>query len=149
MRVALATTFLCLGLTACGVPRSDPQVTVENARITLPAVKGRPGAGYFDLKGSGQPLRLTAVTSPRVQRIELHESMGGHGAMRMQPLNDAGFPADGRLIFAPGGKHAMLFGVDPALKVGDRLPLTLTFDRAPAVTVEAQVLGPGGGHAGH
>lgn len=149
MRIPAATTFLCLALAACGVPRADPQVSVENARVTLPAVKGRPGAGYFDLKASGQPLRLAAVTSPRVQRIELHESMGGHGAMRMEPLKEASFPADGKLAFAPGGKHAMLFGIDPALKVGDRLPLTFTFDRAPAVQVEADVLGPGGAHAGH
>jgi copper(I)-binding protein len=43
----------------------------------------------------------------------------------------------------------MLFGIDPALKVGDRVPLTLTFERAPAVTVDAEVLGPGGGGAEH
>jgi copper(I)-binding protein len=129
-----------LFLAGCGVPRAEPKVEVDGARITLPAVKGRPGAAYFTLTAAGLPERLTAVSSPRVQRIELHESM----ASGMGPLKDGSFPGEGRLSFEPGGKHAMLFGLDPALKVGDRIPLTLSFERAPAVTVEAEVLGPGG-----
>jgi periplasmic copper chaperone A len=148
MRVILATT-LVLALGACDVPRAEPAVSVEEARITLPAVRGRPGAGYFTVKADAQSLRITGVTSPRVQRIELHDMSMAGGVMRMGPLRDASVPAGGELEFAPGGKHAMLFGVDPALKAGDTVPLTVSFDRAPAVTVQAEVQGPGGGHAGH
>ena len=43
----------------------------------------------------------------------------------------------------------MLFGVDHALKVGDRISLTFTFEGAAAVTVEAEVRGPGQAHADH
>jgi hypothetical protein len=136
---------LAASLAGCDVPRADPAVTVQRARVTLPAVKGRPGAGYFQLEASGLPVRLSGVTSPRVERIELHESRAGG----MGPLKDTSFPAGGKLDFAPGGKHAMLFGIDPALKPGDRIPLTFRFDRAPAVTVQAEVQGPGGGHAAH
>ncbi len=136
-----------LFVAACTQQPASPQVTVEGARITLPAVQGRPGAAYFTLTAASAPERLAAVTSPRVQRVELHESM----AAGMGPLKDSSFPGDGRLSFEPGGKHAMLFGLDSALKVGDRLPLTFTFARAPAVTVDAEVQGPGGGgsHAAH
>ena len=130
----------------CDALPAEPKVVVEGARITLPAVKTRPGAAYFTLTAAVLPERVVGVASPRVQRIELHESMAGG----MGPLKDGSFPSEGRLSFEPGAKHAMLFGIDAALQVGDQVPLTLTFERAPAVTVEAEVQGPGGGgHAGH
>jgi len=142
MRVILATA---LALAACDVPRAEPQVTVTDARVTMPAVRGRPGAGYFTVRTNAQPVRITGVTSPRAERIELHEMRMDRGVMRMGPLQEAGLPANGELEFKPGGKHAMVFGLDPALKPGDRIPLTFTFDRAQAVTVQAQVQRPGGG----
>jgi len=144
MRVILATS-LTLMLAACEVPRAEQAVRVESARVTLPAVRGRPGAGYFTLRGAAQPLRITGVTSPRVQRIELHEMSMADGVMRMGPLRDPRLPAAGELRFEPGGMHAMLFGIDPALTPGDTVPLTFAFDGAPAMIVQAEVQGPGGG----
>lgn len=136
LRLAL---LLPLTMAACQAQPAEPQVT--EARITLPAVQGRPGAAYFTIK-AGRQTRLAGLTSPRVERIELHESM----AEGMGPLRDATVPAGGELSFTPGGRHAMLFGIDPALKAGQRLPLTFQLEGAPTVTVEAEVLGPGGAH---
>lgn len=147
MRLILATT-LVLALAACGqAPAPGPQVGVEDAFVTLPAVRSRPGAGYFTVRAGSEPTRLTGVASPRVQRIELHDMTMAGGVMQMGPLRDTRIPAKGALTFAPGGKHAMLFGIDPALKPGDRLALTFSFEGAPAVTVQAEVRGPGGGSA--
>jgi copper(I)-binding protein len=65
----------------------------------------------------------------------------------MQKVESLSF--DDRLTFKPGGKHAMLFGLDPALKPGAKVSLTFTFEPAPPVKVEAIVHGPGGGGGGH
>jgi hypothetical protein len=130
-------------LTACDAPSQAPGVRVEDARITLPAVNGRPGAAYFNITATGADARITGVTSPRVQRMELHESM----VDGMGPLRDATLPAGSTVSFAPGGKHAMLFGIDPSLQVGERVPIVVAFNQAPAVTVQAEVQGPGGGNA--
>jgi copper(I)-binding protein len=67
--------------------------------------------------------------------------------MRMRPLQDRSFTGKS-LEFAPGGKHAMLFGIDPRIRAGHRVPLTFSFEPAPAVTVEAEVRAFGG-DAGH
>ena len=67
----------------------------------------------------------------------------------MQAIPSAAFEDGKPLAFAPGGKHLMLFNLDPALKPGDKIPLTFRFAKAPPVTVEADVLGPGAAHAGH
>ena len=135
-------------LAACQGTPQQPAVTVTNAVITVPAVPGGPGAGYFTLRGTAGGGILQGIASPRVERIELHETRSEGGMSRMVALERVAV-ADGEVRFEPGGKHAMLLGVDPALKVGDRLSLTFTFEGAPAVTVEADVRGPGQAHANH
>ena len=149
MRVLIATG-LCMAATAgCGRAPEEPRVTVQHVAVTLPAIRGRPGAAYFTLRTNTNPTNLIGVTSPLVQRIELHESGSKGGVSSMKPLEETVFPGRGVLAFQPGGKHAMLFGIDPWVKAGGKIPLTFTFDPAPAVTVEAEVRGPGDVHDGH
>ena len=141
MRAQLLTAVLaCSVLRSCGAPE-EPRANVEQAWVRLPAVQGRPGAAYFTLRTNNDPTKLVAVTSTRVERIELHQSMTGHSG-GMEPTGDLTF--DDSLEFAPGSRHAMLFGIDPALRPGDRIPLTFTFEPLPPVAVEAEVRGPGG-----
>jgi copper(I)-binding protein len=149
MRVPLATILaLCLVLASCA-SQSGPQVTVDEARITLPAVKGRPGAGYFTAEAAALPEAIVAVTAPPPTRIEMHESMSSGNMASMQAIPSAAFASGAPLVFEPGGKHLMLFDIDPAVKPGDTLPLTFRFANAPPVTVQAEVLGPGQGQAAH
>lgn len=138
MRTVLGMAFL-LGLAACNSQSNEPRVTVEEAWVQLQAVPGRPGAAYFTLQAAGAPQRLAGISSPKIERIELHDSSMENGVMRMGPLKDTNIPAGGVLEFAPGGKHAMLFGIDPSVKAGGRIPITFRFDSAPDVTVQAEV----------
>jgi hypothetical protein len=148
MRIILATAAL-LALASCKQgPPPQPAVEVEDAVVTLPAIPGRPGAGYFELRTNNDPMKIVSITSPRIERIELHETREENGISKMRPIVDTTFPAAGVMEFKPGGRHAMLFGLDPALKVGDRLPLTFTFEPAPPVTVQAEVRATGS-HGGH
>jgi hypothetical protein len=149
MRVVVATTFLALGLAACGGTSSEPRVSISEARITLPAVKGRPGAGYFTAEADALPDAILAVTAPAPTRIEMHESMASGSMASMQAIASAPFGAGRSLKFEPGGKHLMVFSLDPSVRPGDTLQLTFRFAKAPPVTVAAEVLGPGGGHEGH
>jgi hypothetical protein len=149
MRPILATGLL-LALACCNQgPPPGPKVDVSDAVVTLPAVPRRPGAAYFTLRTNNDPMRIVSVSSPKVERIELHETVEANGVSRMVRLENSSFPATGELEFKPGGRHAMLFGVDSSVKQGGAIPLTFTFDPAPPVTVQAKVQGPGGGRAGH
>lgn len=151
MKRRLALPAALLALAACD--RSEPQpptATVEDAWVRLPAVAGRPGALYFRAEGTARPTRIVGITSPRAERIELHETVREGGVARMVPLREDAFGPGEPLVFEPGGRHAMVFGLDPALEPGDAIPLTITFDPAPPVTIEAEARGPGGaGHSGH
>jgi periplasmic copper chaperone A len=148
MRLIIGTA-LFLALVGCGAAPSEPRVEVDEAWVQLPVVPGRPGAAYFTLKSNQDPTRLVSVSSPKIERIELHDSRMEGAVMRMGPLEDRNFPPGGTLEFAPGGKHAMLFGLDPKVKAGERIPLTFTFEPAPPVTVEAEVRAFGASHGGH
>ena len=142
MRRLVPLLAVLTGTPACEQRPQTPVVTVEDAVATLPAMRGRPGAAYFTLR-TNQPTRLTGISSPQVGRIELHESVRQGNVSRMVPLGETTLSPDAPLVFAPGGRHAMLLAIDPAVTVGGRLRLTFTFDPAPPVTVEAEGRGPG------
>lgn len=148
MRLIVATSFCLAALAACGPKADEAAIKVEAPMVHLPAVKGRPGSAYFTLRSNAGEAKLLGVTSPKVSRVELHDSAMEKGISRMRRVESLAF--SGSAEFKPGGKHAMLFGLDPSLKPGAKVPLTFTFEAAPPLTVEATVHGPGGGgHAGH
>ena len=128
------------------VPATEPRehvVTVTDAWVRLSPIPGRPAAGYFTAEAAAMPETITNVTSPSPGRVEMHESMDSLGMSSMQELEIVDFEPGEPLVFEPGGKHLMLFSLDPTVKPGGTLALTLTFSRARPVTVEAKVIAAG------
>lgn len=158
--------ILPIALVACGAPATDPAIenaaldapangvdvgvaasttpVVSNAWVRLPAVPGRPAAAYFTLAGGAADDALVSVSTPAAKRTELHESMEHGGVMSMTPIENVPLGAGAAMDFAPGGKHVMLFDVSPDLAAGGTAELTVTFRDAPAVTVSAALVAPGG-----
>jgi copper(I)-binding protein len=148
LSLAAAAASLSLLLGACGNRQREPKV--EEVWVRLPAIKGEEGAAYFRLEGNIEGTRLTSVTSPLVRRIELHETVEKDGVTRMEKRKEIDFPYRGALEFKPGGRHAMLFGINKAVKPGGTVPLTFSFNTAPPVTVDAEVRdATGESHKGH
>lgn len=137
---SLAGTILVAG---CDRPPPDGTVRVRDVWVRLPAAKSRPGGAYFRLEAGSEGTRLLGVSSPAVRWIELHETEMKGSAARMKRRKEIEFPSRGELVFEPGGRHAMLFGIDSKVKPGDRIPLTFSFNVAPPVTVEAEVRAAG------
>jgi copper(I)-binding protein len=138
-------------LTGCHRPPPDGTVRVSDVWVRLPAAKSRPGGAYFRMEAGSEGTRLVGVSSPSVRWIELHETeMKGSNA-KMRRHKELEFPSRGELVFEPGGRHAMLFGIDAKVKAGDRIPLTFSFNVAPPITVEAEVRAAGDDppHGGH
>ncbi|HEX8526696.1 copper chaperone PCu(A)C [Allosphingosinicella sp.] len=141
MGVRTATILAAFALAGCGAPDPAP-VVVEDPLVTLPAVPRRPGAAYFTLETSREGVRLVGVASPKAGRIEIHES-------GMRPVGSVSIPPGEALAFAPGGRHLMVYDLEPSLRPGARIPLIFTFEGAPAVTTDAEVRGPGDVHSVH
>jgi len=64
---------------------------------------------------------------------------GGHGTMAMRQVEGIDIPAGGEVMLEPGGFHIMLFDLAGPLTVGDTVPVTLTFEQAGEVKVDAEV----------
>lgn len=135
----MAAMALPTGLAACGGP---DRVTVDDAWIRLPAVAGRPGVAYFTLEGGPSNATLINVSADIAIRAEMHESMTGAGGMAsMTPLASVAVPAGKDTMFAPGGRHVMLFDVNPKAKVGRIYNLTLNFANGARIYAPATAVG--------
>jgi copper(I)-binding protein len=59
--------------------------------------------------------------------------------MAMRPIPRLPVPAGGSVEMKPGGYHVMLLGLTRDLKLGDTVDVTLTFEQAGVMTIEAPV----------
>lgn len=140
-RLALFAAPLLLA--ACHGGRVAPKVV--DAWVRLPAVAGQPAAAYFMLKGGRAPERLVKIETTLAARTEMHASMtGAGGMMTMTPLSGVDLPAHGHIAFAPGGNHAMLFGLDRVIVPGTSVPLRFGFASGRTAEAEAKTVAAGG-----
>ena len=58
--------------------------------------------------------------------------------MQMHPIGPQDIVAAGPLVFVPGGRHLMVFGLDPVVE-GQSVSGALVFERAGEVPVEFEV----------
>jgi copper(I)-binding protein len=83
--------------------------------------------------------KLLSVESDVAKTIELHETKESSGMMAMSPVPNIPVPANGKAELKPGGFHVMLIGLNRELKAGDKVQLTLNFEKAGKVPVTAEV----------
>jgi copper(I)-binding protein len=140
MRPAILLTAAALTLSACQQPK---EIEVRDGFVRLAAVKGNPAAAYFTLHGGAEDATLMSVGSTVAIKAEMHESMKMGAGMTMKPIGDIPLPASGEIKFAPGGRHVMLFDVNPGIKPGAAVPLTFTFTNGQRVDYRARAIGAG------
>ena len=141
MRAFALTACAAMFLTSCA---PDPVLRVVDARVRLAATPKNPAVGYFTVVGGPKADRLLDVSSPVVIRTEIHESMTSGNMMSMKPIEGGiEIPAGGVVEFKPGGKHAMMFNVNPGILPPRTLPMNFTFASGERITVDAKVLRAG------
>jgi len=136
--------WVVVALVASVAGCSGPErVTADDAWIRLPAVPGRPGVAYFTLHGGRSDATLIDVSADIAVRAEMHESMAGpNGMASMKPLTSVSVPAKTKTVFAPGGRHVMLFDINAKAKAGRIYNLTLNFANGGRIYAPATVVGP-------
>lgn len=140
----LSALALLAAAALAGCAREAPsQLEVRDAWLRLSPVPGRPAAAYFVVAGGTAADRLTAIESAKVANIELHEGGAASGMMTMRKIDGIAIPARGRIAFAPGGNHAMLFGIDPSITPGVTLPLSFRFASGRVIETGAKAIAAG------
>ena len=97
-------------------------------------------AVYLTLTNHGDAAdRLLGVEVDRASDAMLHRSVVEEGIARMRHVPAVEVPPGETVRLEPGGLHVMLMGVSPRLDAGERLPVTLVFERAGAIAVSVPV----------
>lgn len=143
MRTALFPVIALMSLTVLGACQKR-EVNVEGGWVRLSAAPDTPSAAYFTIKGGSDATRLSSVSSPVVIRSEMHESVSEGGMTKMNKLDGIDVPAGATLKFEPGGKHVMLWNVNPGIKPGGRMQMIFTFADGTQLEYPMAVQGPAG-----
>lgn len=145
--------LLAVATTLAATPAAAADLKLSDAWVRLPAVEGRPAAGYLMVTGGAKPQTITGASSPSAERAELHESRKVGGLMKMSPIPKLTVARGQSVMFEPGGKHVMLFGLDPKVKPGGTVQLDLKLADGSTASVDAKAVGtadgPPAGHEHH
>lgn len=146
-RTALALSIAALAGAAQAHDYDLGPLHIDHPWVAAPPPGAPTAAGYLSITNHGRAAdRLVAIVSPEVRDIQVHQmSMTGQ-IMRMRPVAGGLAIAPGQTIsMAPGGDHHfMLTGAPHPLKLGQRIPATLRFEKAGAIKVEFVVQDPNG-----
>ena len=162
--LAVFAMLAMLLTTACAPPAGAPATGIQASNVWARAANaggmagdassdsgdsgmnmaGMNSAVYMVLSnGSATPDRLVSAAADVAGAVEIHETVMDGDVMRMQQLTDGlEVPANGQVELKPGGLHVMLIGLTRDLNPGETFPVTLQFEQAGAVTVEAEVRQP-------
>jgi len=125
-------------------PDAPAGISVSEARMTLPAVSGNPGALYFTIANSGEAdLTIASASITGVGMATFHQTVNAGGQARMDSMAHVPLPAGEEVALAPGGMHVMAMDLDDSFAIGGRTEATLTFDNGDKVSFPVEIVAPG------
>ncbi|SDF94543.1 hypothetical protein SAMN05216337_109214 [Bradyrhizobium brasilense] len=103
------------------------------------------GGGYLTIENKGTtPDRLIGGSAEIAGSVQVHEMSMDKGLMKMRQLENGLAIEPGKTVkLAPGGYHLMMMDLKSPLKKGDKLPITLEFEKAGKVQISLDIEGVG------
>jgi len=127
---------------------AQAQLQIEKPWTRATAPGASVAGGYMVIRNAGSAAdRLVSASSPAAAKVELHVHVNDNGVMKMREVRGYDVPAKGSFELKPGGAHLMFMNIKRPFKEGERLPVTLRFEKAGEVNAEFQVGGMGGSAA--
>lgn len=145
MFLRLLPIFFCAFVISTSIHAHDYQLGTLHidhpyARAT---VVGQANGGVFlSVENTGKEGdKLISVNSPVAKAAELHNMTMEDNVMKMRAVNDIELKPMTTVAMKPGGGyHIMLIGLTQPLTAGDIIPLTLSFQKAGKIQVQAHVM---------
>lgn len=102
------------------------------------------GAGFVTIKNTGkQDDKLVAASATVSKSVELHTHIKDGEIMRMRQVQSIAVPAGGAAELKPGGDHIMFIDLKGPLNEGDKVDVTLKFEKGGDLKITMPVLGVG------
>jgi copper(I)-binding protein len=126
------------------VANAPEGISITDARLVLPAVKGNPGAVYFTVHNDSASARTIGGAEVKGARSAMiHQSATANGMSEMHAMGQVAVPAGGALAFEPGGLHVMAMDLDDTLAKGGATDVTLAFEGGDKAVFPAEILAAG------
>ena len=128
-------------------------VQTQNGKIILThatarfLIAGRPGAVFLNIENTGDADRLISASSPLSDRVELHTHKMDNGVMKMRRIDAITVPSNTVTELKSGGLHIMMFNVENLPEVGSKIPVSLVFEKAGEVKINAVAVKAGAKHS--
>src|ERR1700679_2109899 len=138
-KLTTARSFACSVLVAglLAAPARAQEVRAGDLTITQAWSRATPcgakvAGGYLTIENKGSAVdRLIGGSGDVTDRIEVHEMATSNGVMTMRALDKGLTIEPGKTVtLAPGGFHLMMFDLKGRLNQGDKVPVTLEFEKA-------------------
>lgn len=155
-RIAALALGLCLALplVVMTAPALAHDARIGSLHIMHPAAPATlpgqtSGAVYLGIENEGkEDDRLLSASSPAAASVAIHKMTTTDNIMRMREIDNLPVPVGRKVVISAGsGTHLMLTGLKQPMAAGDKIPLTLRFERAGTVEVSIHV-GPSAAQAG-
>ena len=154
---AIALAFAGMSLAACqqetaeptqgaspAAPEAPAGIALANGVLVLPAVKGNPGAVYFDIANKSEgDAKIVAVHVDGAGSAMMHQTITTDGINSMKDISEFVVPKGGSAGFKPGGNHIMAMELDDTLQPGSFTDVTLTFANGDKATFSAEIRAAG------
>jgi copper(I)-binding protein len=142
MRKLLLLFFLssiAMGLISCGPAEPSIKVTDIWGRISPRSATN--AAFYMDIRNGGREGdRLMGAESSGCGITQIHETkIDAQGVASMQHIEEIEIPASETVSLEIGGLHIMCINKQREFGAGDRIPITLVFDKSGEMHVEAEI----------
>jgi periplasmic copper chaperone A len=121
------------------------ELVLDHAWARATPAGAKVGGGFLTIENKGTTLnKLIGASSPAAGKVEVHETSMNNGVATMRPVNGGlSIPPGQSVTLAPGSYHLMMMELKGPLKKGDKVPVTLAFEKAgeAKITLDVQAVG--------
>ncbi|AVM73312.1 copper chaperone PCu(A)C [Magnetospirillum gryphiswaldense] len=140
----MKTLLLTVAALAFAFPALAADLEVSGAFIRATPKAASAGAGFVTIKNTGkQDDKLIAASANVSKSVELHTHIKDGEIMRMRKVDSITVPAGGSAELKPGGDHVMFIDLSAPLKDGDKVAVTLKFEKAGEIKLDMPVVAVG------
>jgi len=145
--MAMMALALALGVplgTSAADPAGAGELVITQPWARASAARHAPVAAYLTISNLGAEIdRLVSLAAPVAARVELHSHKIIDNVVRHRLLDAIEIKSGENMVLRPGEMHIQLVGLKAPLREGQTFPLTLNFEKAGSIVVEAVVEAPG------
>ena len=139
MKHILVTALL--GFTAAAALADPAAIVIDHAHARATVPGQTTGAAYLDIENRGKASdKLLRINSPIAQSAEVHSMVMDGSIMRMREVSQIELKPGAKVgMGANEGYHVMLIGLKHPLRAGERIPLSLRFEKAGKIDIDVMV----------